>query len=98
MLTYKGKQIYDIFKGDIFRVIGTRHGKPSPEASEVEYTCLDSMQSNNGFFKAKDDSGIGPYNFNTVEDDLEIISRANPKNERLAKSRHIKLMIRESTD
>jgi len=98
MLTYRGKQVYDIFKGDIFRVVRTRQGKPSSEAADVEYTCLDSMQSNNGFFKAKDDSGIGPYILNTVEDDLEIISRANPRNERLAKNRPMKLMIRESSD
>lgn len=69
MVYFNNKPIFpdDVFRGDKFTV--------DSYPGDV-FTVADSMQSNNGNFRANDQNGKLVW-FNTVSDDIDIIEKAN---------------------
>jgi hypothetical protein len=91
MIYENGKQVYDIFNGDIFEVEGEHSGE--------EFICVSTMQTNNGNFRAKDRDGR-LFWFNTVTDTIYILERLKDASRKLLKkeSKSVnKLYISEMT-
>ena len=80
MIFENGKQVYDIFNGDIFEVDGEHSGE--------EFICVSSMQSNNGNFRAKDREDR-LFWFNTITDAIYILERQ--RNALRSESRKLKI-------
>lgn len=76
MIYENGKQVYDIFNGDIFEVEGEHSGE--------EFICVSTMQTNNGNFRAKDRNGR-LFWFNTVTDTIYILERLKDASRKVLK-------------
>ena len=75
MITCNRMQLFDIYSGDIFRVkVNGRYIMHDSGISAALFKCIDSMQSNNGNFRAVDDAGRLHW-FNTVTDDIQMFRR-----------------------
>jgi len=82
MVTYQGKEVYDVFKGDIIAVKESTYidfpGRPWHEhffERTVYYIVKDNMQRNNGTFAARNIHTTTTF-FNTVKDNIRIVRRA----------------------
>lgn len=73
MVYFNNKPLFpdDVFRGDKFTV--------DSYPGDI-FTVTDSMQSNNGNFRANDQNGKLVW-FNTVSDDIDIIEKANIPND-----------------
>lgn len=77
----KYHMLYDIYQGDIFHVIvDGRYIMHDSGMCKAFFKCIDSMQSNNGNFRAVDDAGRLHW-FNTVTDDIMIYRRTKEVND-----------------
>ena len=71
----KNRMLYDILKGDIFRVkADEKYIMHESGMCAALFKCIDSMQSNNGNFRAVDEDGK-LYWFNTVTDTILLYKR-----------------------
>lgn len=78
----KFSMLYDVLKGDIFRVkMDGKYIMHDSGMCAALFKCIDSMQSNNGNFRAVDDAGRLHW-FNTVTDDIYLYRRTKEVEDR----------------